>query len=204
MQYIPSTRRPSLAEVLTLATIYQLHTTDDNTVLLVHRPFTDPMRHARDPPLPPLEPPPRVYVPMLMHPWVLHTCYSTTSFHLGVSRTLSMLRCFYWWIGRDISTRWCLRHCLKCQARKTSRHTIRWSTLSLPLPNGPGILVSVDYSGPLPFSDIPAQKPGIISRRRSTTGLGGSGTWKKKNSCWWLYNAMIKKQKQRQHVCSYL
>ena len=60
-----------------------------------------------------------------------------------------MLRRFFWWIGRDISTRWWLRHCLKCQARKTLRHTIRWSTLSLPLPNGPGILFSVDYSGPL-------------------------------------------------------
>ena len=110
------------------------------------------MCHARDPPPPPLDPLPRVYVSMLMRPWVLHTCHSTTSCHLGVSRTLSMLRRFYWWIGRDISTRWWLRHCLKCQARKTSRHTIHCSTLSLPLPNGPGILVNVDYSGPLPLT----------------------------------------------------
>ena len=36
--------------------------------------------------------------------------------------------------------------------RKTSRHTIRWPTLSLPLPNGPGITVSVDYFGPLPLT----------------------------------------------------
>ena len=89
---------------------------------------------------------------MLMRPWVLHTCHSTTSCHLGVARTLAMLRRFYWWIGMDICTRWWLRRCLKCQARKTSRHTIRWPTLSLPLPNGPGILVSVDYFGPLPIT----------------------------------------------------
>ena len=63
-----------------------------------------------------------------------------------------MLMRFFWWVGMDASTRWWLRKCLKCQARKTSRQTIRWPTLSLPLPNGPGILVSVDYFGPLPLT----------------------------------------------------
>ena len=59
---------------------------------------------------------------------------------------------FFWWIGMDISTRWWLRRCLKCQARKTSRQTIGWLILSLPLPNGRGILVSVDYFGPPPIT----------------------------------------------------
>ena len=63
-----------------------------------------------------------------------------------------MLMRFCWWIGMDISTRWWLRRCLKCQARKTSRQTIRWPTLCLPQPNGPGILISVDYFGPLPIT----------------------------------------------------
>ena len=44
----------------------------------------------------------------------------------------------------DIPTRWWLRRSLTCQARKTSRQNIRWPILSLRLPNGPGILVSVD------------------------------------------------------------
>ena len=152
LENIPSTRRPSRAEVLTIATIDQLHTTDDNTAILVHRPHTDPMCHARDLRPPPLDPPQRVYVRMLMRQWVLRTCYPTTSCHFGVSRTLSMLRRFYWWIGRDISTRWWLHHCRKHQVRKASRLTIRWSTFSLPFTNGPGILVSVDYSGPLPLT----------------------------------------------------
>ena len=52
-----------------------------------------------------------------------------------------------WWLRR-----WWLRRCLKCQARKTSRQTIRWPTLSFSLPNGPGILVSVDYFGSLPIA----------------------------------------------------
>ena len=45
-----------------------------------------------------------------------------------------------------------MRRCLKCQARKTTRQTIRWPTLSIPLPNSPGISVSVDYFGPLPIT----------------------------------------------------
>ena len=44
------------------------------------------------------------------------------------------------------------RRCLKCQARKTSRLTVRWPTLTIQLPNGPGISVSVDYFGPLPIT----------------------------------------------------
>ena len=63
-----------------------------------------------------------------------------------------MLERFYWWIGMDICTRWWVRHCLKCQARKTSRHTARWPVIFLPLPNGPGQAVSVDYFGPLPLT----------------------------------------------------
>ena len=59
---------------------------------------------------------------------------------------------FFWWTGMDISIRWWFRPCLTCQARKTSRQTIRWPIISPPVPNGPGILVSVDYVGPLPIT----------------------------------------------------
>ena len=45
--------------------------------------------------------------------------------------------------------RW-VRRCFKCQARKTSRQTIRWPTLSASLPNSPGISVSVGVFEPLP------------------------------------------------------
>ena len=43
-----------------------------------------------------------------------------------------------------------MRRCLKCQALKTSRQTVRWPVLPIPLPNSPGVAVSVDYFGPLP------------------------------------------------------
>ena len=50
----------------------------------------------------------------------------------------------------SVCTRWWLCHCLKCQARKTPRLTVPWPIITMPLPEGPGIAVSVDYLGPLP------------------------------------------------------
>ena len=92
----------------------------------------------------------RIYVPLLARPWIMHACHAEASCHLGVTRTLKMLERFYWWVGMEVCTKWWVRRCLKCQARKTSRQTIRWPTLSVPLPNSPGISISVDYFGPLP------------------------------------------------------
>ena len=45
-----------------------------------------------------------------------------------------------------------MRRCLKCQACKTSRQTVRWPVLPIPLPNSPGFAVSVDYFGLLPIT----------------------------------------------------
>ena len=52
----------------------------------------------------------------------------------------------------EACTKWRVRRCLKCQARKTSRQTVRWPILPIPLPNSPGVAVSVDYFGPLPIT----------------------------------------------------
>ena len=92
----------------------------------------------------------RIYIPLLMRPWVMQACHSADSCHLGTARILHMLDFFYWWIGTIIFTRWWLHNCLKCQEWKTWRQTGRWPTIMLPLPEGPGIAVSVDYFGPLP------------------------------------------------------
>ena len=85
-------------------------------------------------------------------PWIMQACHSTVSCHLGTTRTLRMLGWFYWWIGMNVCARWWLRHCLKCQARKSPRLTVRWPIISMPLPEGPGIAIGVDYFGPLPVT----------------------------------------------------
>lgn len=45
--YIPSTRRPLLSDLLSLTTIGQLHTTDDETVGFAHRPHATVLEQAR-------------------------------------------------------------------------------------------------------------------------------------------------------------
>ena len=151
--HIPSHKRPPLSEIRSLADKGRLHRDDDGTLLLVRKstpasvagPGTPSGRAARllnDEPT-------RIYVPLLMRPWIMQACHANASCHLRVARTLSTLERFYWWIGMNISTRWWLRHCLQCQALKSSRQTARWPIPSLPLPSDPGIAISVDYFGPL-------------------------------------------------------
>ena len=52
----------------------------------------------------------------------------------------------------SICNRWWLHNCLKRQARNMSRQTARWPTITLSLPEGTGITVSVDYFGPRPVT----------------------------------------------------
>ena len=87
-----------------------------------------------------------------MRPWIILAYHANASCHLGVARTLSMLEHIYCWIGMSICTRWWLRHCLQCQAQTSSRQTVRWPIISLPLLSGTGVAVSVDYFAPPPFT----------------------------------------------------
>ena len=74
-----------------------------------------------------------------MRPWVMQACRSAACCHLGSTYTLRMLERFYWRLGMNVCTRWWLRHCLNCQARKISRLTTRWPIISIPLPEGPAL-----------------------------------------------------------------
>lgn len=94
--------------------------------------------------------PVRIFVPALLRPLILQHCHSSVSCHLGVSRTLRMLERFYFWIGMEQCVRWWIRRCFLCQARKSPRMCVRWPVITIPLPDGPGEAISLDYFGPLP------------------------------------------------------
>ena len=143
--FFPSPRellQPSFAEVRELAHKGRIVTTDDG-VRLFARKLTKPpptnstrpggraARLLHDEHI-------RIYVPMTMRPWVMLACHSNALCHLGTARTLALLERFYWWVGMSISTPYWVRSCHKCQARKSSRHTVRWPIISIPLPSGPG------------------------------------------------------------------
>ena len=89
----PSHQRPSFSE---LASKGQLHTTDAGIVLYVRQPSLPPapgMQRSvsrmvcllNDEPI-------RIYVPLLMHPWVMQACHFTASCHLGTACTLRRQR----------------------------------------------------------------------------------------------------------------
>ena len=125
----PSHQRPSFSEIEELAGKGRFHTTDDGTVLLVRQPTPQPRPDSQRPVGRAAcllnDEPILLYVLLLMRPWVVQAFHSTASCHLGTTRTLRMLERFCWWIGMNICTRWLLRHCLKCQARNTSRLMVR-------------------------------------------------------------------------------
>ena len=153
--HLPSHTRPETADIAGLAAKGHLLQGDDNSTLLVQQSITaasapDGQNGRRI--LHPFDDPIRIYVPLLARPSIMHAYHADTFCHLGVTRTLKMLESYYWWVGMEVCTKWWVRRCLKCLARKTSRQTIRWPTLSIPLPNSPGISVSVDYFGPLPIT----------------------------------------------------
>ena len=133
--HIPSHRRPASTDILDLAVKGRLNQGDYGTALFVRNPVTvasspvdTPARLGRLP----FNDPVRIYVPLLARPWIMHACHADASCHLGVTRTLKMLERFYWWVGMKVCTKWWVRRCLKCQARKTSRQTVRWPVPLLP------------------------------------------------------------------------
>ena len=144
--HFPIRVRPTVQQVLELTVKTKLFTTEGNFPLLVKRNTSSAeLSHSGGRV-------PQIYVPMLMRPWVLRGCHADSVCHFGVTRTVQMLQRFYWWVGLDQSVRWWITRCLFCQARKTSRQTIRWPATLMPLPSGPGQIVSVDYFGPLPIT----------------------------------------------------
>ena len=146
-----------LSQTKELADKGLLHTTDDDIVLIIRNPTLPPTRSDKPNSVGRIacllnDEPARIYIPLLMRSWIMQACHSTASCHLGTTRTLRMLERFHWWIGMNVCTRMWLRHCLKCQARKTPRLTVHWLIITMPLPEGPDVAVSVDYFGPLPVT----------------------------------------------------
>ena len=91
---------PSASEVLELARKGTIFTTDEDVHLLVRRykPHSGPaaidtsatVSHMHH------DAPMRIYVPILMRPWVMKGCHPDLSCQLSVTRTLALLERFYW------------------------------------------------------------------------------------------------------------
>ena len=96
-----SHKRPSLSDIQNLVGRGRLHTTDDDIVQLVRNPTSPPTRSEKSNSVGRAacllnDKPVRIYVPLLMRPWIMQACHSTASCHLGTTRTLRKLGWFYW------------------------------------------------------------------------------------------------------------
>ena len=96
----PSQKRPSHSDIQERAGEGRLHTTNDNIVLLVRNPtpplttFAEPSSVGRAVFLLNYKPI-RIYVPLLMHRWIMQACHATASCHLVNTRKMRMLEQFY-------------------------------------------------------------------------------------------------------------
>ena len=90
---IPSHQRPSFSEIQELAPKCWLHATEEVSFCSLTDSAT-PVRLAAPGGTRGLfffnDEPARIYVPLLMRPWVMKACHSTASCHLGTTRTLRM------------------------------------------------------------------------------------------------------------------
>lgn len=93
--------------------------------------------------------PVRTDVPIFLRPWVMN-CTHTEAVHLSEKVTLVLLQRCYWWIGMAESVKWWMSPCFTWQTHKSTRQTVCWPLMSLPLPSRPGKMVYFDRLGPLP------------------------------------------------------
>lgn len=147
----PSRQCSSSSEVCELAGEGRLHTTDDVIVLLVRKPTPslapDSQRSVgrvdcllNDEPL-------RIYVPVLMHPWVVQAFC-----HLGTTRTLRLLERFCWWIVNwyEYVHQMAATQLLEVPSTETLAADAPATRRVDLLPEGPAIPGSIDYFGPVP------------------------------------------------------
>ena len=126
--HMPSHTRPETAGIADLAAKGHPLQGDDGAILLLRKlipapPAPDGHYGRRSGPL--FDNLVRIYMPLLARSWMMHAYPADASCHLGVTRTLQMLERFYWWVDMETCYKWWVRPCRKCQARKTSRQTIR-------------------------------------------------------------------------------
>ena len=97
----PSHKRLFLSDIQELAGKGRLHITDEDIVLLVRNP-TLPLPRSDKPNSVERaacflnDEPVRIYVLLLVRPWIIQACHSTATCHLGTTRRLRVLDPFYW------------------------------------------------------------------------------------------------------------
>ena len=104
-----------------------------------------------------------VFVPQPLTDKVIASLHnSTSSAHLGVTKTIHLAQDNYYWptLAKDIRTY--IGSCDTCLSFKRSQHRMNPPLESFPIPTGPNQRIHVDLLGPLPLSSTKLQYVAVI------------------------------------------
>ena len=95
-----------------------------------------------------------IYVPLSMVKSLLYACHNDpmTGGHFSLDRTYAKLKNHYWWPNMKSSISNHIQSCLPCQQHNISRRKRYGQLHPISPPDGPFMLVGIDFCGPLPRS----------------------------------------------------
>lgn len=92
-----------------------------------------------------------IYLPSSMIKQLLYACHDDpmTGGHFSLDRTYFKIKTHYWWPKMKLSISQHIQACLLCQQHNTSRHKRHGQLHSISPPDGPFMLIGIDFCGPL-------------------------------------------------------
>lgn len=92
-----------------------------------------------------------IYVPSSMVKQLLYACHDDpmTGAHFSLDRTYSKIKTHYWWPKMKLSISKHIQACLLCQQHNISRQKRHGQLHPIAPPDGPFMLIGIDFCGPL-------------------------------------------------------
>ncbi|CAF4536730.1 unnamed protein product, partial [Rotaria socialis] len=92
-----------------------------------------------------------VYLPASMEKSLIQACHDDpmTGAHFSFERTYNKIKYYYWWPRMKATIKQYIRSCLLCKQFNISRHKNVGHLRPITPPEGPFLLIGIDYCGPL-------------------------------------------------------
>ncbi|CAF1687022.1 unnamed protein product, partial [Adineta ricciae] len=92
-----------------------------------------------------------VYLPLSMEPFLIRACHDDPMIgaHFSFERTYRKIKNLYWWPSMKSAIRRYIQSCLLCKQHNISRLKQPGHLHSLNPPEGPFLMIGIDYCGPL-------------------------------------------------------
>ena len=92
-----------------------------------------------------------IYVPSSMVKSLLQACHDDpmTGAHFSFDRTYNKIKCHYWWPNMKNSIKKYIESCIPCKQFNIARYKKHGHLRPIVPPEGPFLLIGIDYCGPL-------------------------------------------------------